>query len=162
MANICEFQMKVIGKTKEDIEKFYKYLSQDGNIYMGRGAGAVIDEIKKDGNEFVALISGDCKWSITASLILNAISMREEPKIWSFGNIDSSSLRFVTLFEACEELGLDIEVYSSEPGCCFQEHIICKHGEVVVDDCVDYFEDYDEETDEITSTGGYSSWDFEI
>lgn len=162
MANLCEFQMKVIGKTKEDIEKFYKYLSQDGNTYMGRGAGAIIDEIKKDDNKFVALISGDCKWSITASLVSNAISMREEPKIWSFGDTDSSLLRFITLFEACKELGLDVEVYSSEPGCCFQEHIICKHGKVVVDDCVDYFEDYDEETDEITSTGGYSSWDFEI
>ena len=163
MANICNFSMVVKGK-KENIEQFVGMMEQKGTVWMGRGAVVDFTDMEEvENGKCRCQIDGNTKWSVQSSMVDNAISMRTEPNKWSFGeDVDKTELSFVTLFEACEELGLDVEVYSSEPGCCFQEHIICKHGEVVVDDCVDYFEDYDEETDEITSTGGYPSWDFEI
>ena len=41
MANICSFSMCVKG-THDDIKKFYNAMTQNGNIYMGRGAEAEI------------------------------------------------------------------------------------------------------------------------
>ena len=180
MANICDFSMCVKG-THDDIEKFYNAMTQNGNIYMGRGADA---EIQYEDEEGGAFIDGWCKWSIQSALIDNAISMRNEPDKWYFGdNIDKSNLEFITLIEACRKWNITMEVYSEEPGCCFQEHYIIRNGVVEVDDCVDWYEyfldDYktkeeaEEElgiaiTDEewnsckAISRGGFGEWDFEI
>lgn len=181
MANLCSFSMCVKGK-HEDIEAFYNAMSQKGNIYMGRGADA---EINYEDEENTAFIDGWCKWSIQSALINNAISMREEPNIWHWGeNVDVSSLEFITLFEACKKWNLDMEVYSEEGGCCFQEHYVVVNGDLICDECVDWQEYYigeyetkeeaeneleieitDEEWDsgeEYISRGGFENWDFEI
>jgi hypothetical protein len=77
-----------------------------------------------------------------------------------------------------------MEVYSEECGCCFQEHYLYINGEIICEECVDYYEycigDYDtkeeaekefkiEITDEewnsgedFISRGGFENWDFEI
>ena len=178
MANICNFTMYVKGNN-EDIESFYNALVQEGDVYMGRGAEA---EIRYEDN--AAFIDGWCKWSVQSALVHNAISMRTNPEMWAWGNdVDSTQLEFVTLFEACREWNLDMEVYSEEPGCEFQEHYICLKGDVVCDECVEYHEydiyDYEikEEAEEelgieITDDewdkedyiyrGGFENWDFEI
>ena len=182
MANLCSFLMKVRGN-KEDILQFYKALTQDGKIWMGRGAGA---DIEFEDNDFAAL-TGTCKWSIQSAVIDNAISMRTDSRPWYFGEgLSSKDFEFVTLYEACKRWNLVMEVYSEECGCQFQEHFVCDKGEVLCDDCVgweEYFvEDYEtkeeaEEDLEITITdeewatgleegcftrGGFESWDFEI
>ena len=180
MANICSFSMCVKGK-HEDIEKFYNAMSQKGKVYMGRGAEA---EINYDDDDNIAFIDGWCKWSVQSALIDNAISMRTEPSTWYWGeNVDATKLEFVTLHEACVKWNLDMEVYSEECGCCFQEHFVIVNGDMIVDDCVDYYEyfigDYktkeeaeadldivitDEEwnREEYITRGGFRSWDFEI
>ena len=58
--------------------------------------------------------------------------------------------RGTTLLIESERLNLDIEVYSEECGCCFQEHYIIKQGEMVCDECVDWecYDIYDYETKE--------------
>ena len=179
MANICSFSMCVKGQHK-DIESFYNAMSQNGNIYMGRGAEA---EIRYEDEESRAFIDGWCKWSIYSAMISNAISMRTETEIWSFGDVDPSKLEFVTLMEACERWNLVVEAYSEECGCEFQEHYIIDNGELVEEQCVDWYE-YDldnyetkeeaeeeleiEITDEewdnggFISRGGFGEWSFEI
>ena len=179
MANICSFSMCVKG-THENIESFYNAMSQNGKIYMGRGADA---EIRYEDEEDRAFIDGWCKWSIQSALIDNAISMRTEPNIWSFGDVDASTLEFITLFEACERWNLAVEAYSEECGCCFQEHYIIENEDLLCDDCVEWNEycldDYetkeeaeqeleieitDEEWNEggFISRGGFEEWTFEI
>lgn len=181
MANICNFNMCVKG-AHENIESFYNALTQEGTIYMGRGAEAEIDYEDEEGKAF---IEGYCKWSIQSALIDNAISMRTEPDKWWFGNeFDAAQHEFITLWEACEKWNLDMEVYSEECGCCFQEHYLSVNGEIICEECVDYYEycigDYDtkeeaekefkiEITDaewnsgeEFISRGGFENWDFEI
>jgi hypothetical protein len=178
MANICDFDMRVRG-SHDNIEKFYNAMRQNGNIIMGRGADA---ELIYDDDDY-ANINGWCKWSVSSALINNAISMRTEPNMWYFGDgVDVSKIEFITLIEACQKWNLDMEVFSEEPGCCFQEHIMVINGEVVVDECEEWNEydldDFDtkEEAEEelgikITDLewedGGYISrggfeWDFEI
>jgi hypothetical protein len=182
MANLCSFLMKVRGH-KDDIIQFHKALTQDGKIWMGRGADA---DLKFDGDD-AAVMSGTCKWSIQSALIDNAISMRTDSRKWYFGEgLSSKDFEFITLYEACERWNLVMEVYAEECGCQFQEHFICDKGDDICNDCVDweeYFvEDYEtkeeaEEDLEITITdeewatgleegrftrGGFESWDFEI
>lgn len=163
MANICNFSMMVKGK-KKDIEQFMDMIEKKGTTWMGRGAIIDFIDMEEVGNDiFRCQIDGNTKWSVESSMISNAISMRKEPHIWSFGDdVDESKLSFITLFEACKQLELDMEVYSEECGCGFQEHFKFIEGELVIDECVDYIEVYNEETDEYESSGGFDSWDFEI
>lgn len=178
MANICDFVMRVRG-AHDNIEKFYNAMSQNGKIYMGRGASA---EINYE-DDRVAEIHGWCKWSVVSALIDNAISMRTEPGRWLFDE-DVNELEFITLIEACQRWNLDMEVYSEESGCCFQEHFMVIDGELVIDECVEWNEycidDFDtkeeaeaelgiEITDEewnsgeaFIGRGGFGEWDFEI
>lgn len=181
MANICSFSMCVKGK-HEDIESFYNAMFQKGNIYMGRGADA---DINYEDEENRAFIDGWCKWSIQSALIDNAISMRKNPDGWYWGeDTDKSKLEFVTLIEASEKWNLIVEVYSEESGCCFQEHYVVDNGDLIVEDCVDYYEYYlgeyntkeeaekeldikitDEEWnsgEDYISRGGFDDWDFTI
>ena len=184
MANICSFSMLVNG-THENIEKFYKAMSQDGDIWMGRGAEAEIqydDDYDGEGNDR-ANIDGWCKWSIQSALYDNAISMRVKPEMWYFGNVDNAKLEFITFVEASKKWNLEVEIFSEESGCCFQEHYIVRKGIVELDECVEwceyYLDDYDtkEEAEEelgiyITDEewerhgyiqrGGFGVWEFEI
>ena len=181
MANICSFSMFVRGEV-ENIKSFYNAMTQNGNVYMGRGADA---EVYIDAEDKIAHINGWCKWSIQSALIDNAESMRTNPNMWWWGEgVDVSKLEFITLFEACKRWNIDMEVYSEEGGCCFQEHYVVVNGDLICDECVEWNEycldDYankeDAEADwgiEITdeewnsgecfiSRGGFESWDFEI
>ena len=81
MANLCSFSMKVRGE-RNDIEKFYNAMMQKGRVYMGRGADA---EIVYDDDDGTAQIDGWCKWSVSAAMVSNAISMRTEPNMWYWG-----------------------------------------------------------------------------
>ena len=179
MANICSFLMKVRGN-KEDIIQFHKALTQEGKIWMGRGADADLT-FEEDGSAFM---SGWCKWSVVSALIDNAISMRIEPERW-YHEPGEEEHEYITLYEACERWNLVMEVYSEEGGCQFQEHFICDKGDVICEDCV-HWEEYDigdyeskeeaeenldvEFTDEEwenhddyrITRGGFENWDFEI
>lgn len=178
MANICSFSMRVRG-THENIESFYKALNQEGTIWMGRGAEADIEYEDED----IASIDGWCKWSVYSALIANAISMREKPELWL---IDSDKNReYITLEEACKKWNIDMEVYSEEYGCCFQEHYLIEKGDVIINDCVEAceYDLYEYDTKEEAEAeleiklsdeeweknkgdrllvGGFDSWDFEI
>jgi hypothetical protein len=66
------------------------------------------------------------------------------------------------MFEACNQLQLDMEVYSEECGVGFEEHFIFIDGELIIDECVDIVEKYNEETMEYERYGGFGDWDFEI
>lgn len=163
MANLCDFSMMIVGK-KENIDLFHKMMTQNGTTWMGRGAEAEIYFIDEEDGKCRAEINGWCKWSVEAAMVNNAISMRTHPEKWSgHGKDDNGNdLRFITLFEACKELDLDMEVYSSEPGCEFQEHYLFRDGELEISECVHYTEEYNEEDDEYISHGGFGDWEFEI
>lgn len=181
MANLCSFCMCVKG-THDNIEKFYNAMSQNGNVYMGRGAEA---DIEYEDEENKAFITGCCKWSVQSAMVNNAISMRETPSMWYWGDdTDATELEFITLWEACKKWNLDMEVYSEEAGCCFQEHYVVVNGDLICDECVDYYEYWIDEfenkedaekeygieiTDEewnsgesFISRGGFEDWDFDI
>lgn len=182
MANLCSFSMKVRGE-HDNIKKFYNAMIQKGTIYMGRGADAEIVYEDEDGT---AQIDGWCKWSVVSAMVSNAEDMRSHPERWWWGDhIDPKNIEFITLFEACKKWNIDMEVYSEEGGCCFQEHYVFVDGDLICEECVEwneyYLDDYetkeeaeaelgieitDEEwesgADNYISRGGFENWDFEI
>lgn len=162
MANICNFSMVVKGK-RENIEQFMDMMEQKGTVWMGRGANINSTEMEElENGKCRCQIDGDTKWSVKSSMVLNAASMRGNPDMWCFGEgIDKTKLSFVTLFGACEQLNLAMEVYSEECGNGFQEHYLFDEGKLMIDETVDYTEEYNEETDEYETSGGFV-WDFEI
>lgn len=69
------------------------------------------------------------------------------------------NFRGTTLLEIRKTYNVDIKVYSEEPGLCFQEHYVIKNGCLEVEEEVPYYENYNEETGEYESEGGFGSWD---
>lgn len=138
MANMCAFSMKVVGE-KSNVDQFVSALEQKGKFCMGRGG--LIDV--KDDFDGGSILYGDVKWSLLSSLIEDAVSMREQKEsgngLWmNNGFIDNHE--FVTLPEASELFKVDVEVYSTEPGLEFAEHILVRKGATVIDDSVPYQE----------------------
>jgi len=122
MANNCYFEMKIAGEEKA-VDEFVQMIKWQGGYGLGRVFS--FEETERDpaplGDPFIAVTgSGDCAWSLLTSLVE-----------WT----DDRNL----LTEA-KRLGLVIEAFSSEPGCCFQEHFLINKGEPLIADCVDYHE----------------------
>lgn len=122
MANNCYFEMKIAGEEKA-VDEFVQMIKWQGDYGLGRVFS--FEDTERDpapsGAPFIAVTgSGDCAWSLRTALVE-----------WT----DDRNL----LTEA-RRLGLVIEAFSSEPGCCFQEHLLINKGESVIDECVDYEE----------------------
>lgn len=160
MANACDFSMKLKGN-KKDIETFQKMLECESDTHIGRGAFVEHTEMQKlEDGKYTCLLEGWVKWSIETSLFKNAISMREHPEERCFGYVEAENLKFLTLDEACKQLNLDMEVYSRET--IFEEHYKFVGGELVVEECVEYEEIWNAETEDYEAEGGFGEWNFEI
>lgn len=128
MANICSFDMRITGK-EEAIKEFASMLRWEGK-FEHAGLGRVYDfepdiaELEETAVPGIYTVTGygSCAWSVLTA-------MCEEYRK------DAPSLESET-----ERLGLVVEIYSSEPGCCFQEHYLIAKGDVITDECVDYEE----------------------
>lgn len=130
MANNCSFNMKVVADNIENINKFISEL-QDGNTFY-RVFSAEAEAPCKEGARYSACIFGDCAWSVYCSMI----------------DVDDNT--YATLETESERLGLEIEVFSTEPGLCFAEHYIYKKGFCILESETEYHEYWPE---------GYDSWD---
>lgn len=133
MANNCFYDMKITGR-KENIKELIQMLKWEGK-YENNGIGRVfscydssIEEIC--GDIGYTLVFGDCAWSVNSAMMNNA--GREHGLESETGRLD-----------------LIVEVYSSEPGIGFQEHILINKGIVEINDCMDYEEHYVEDYETI-------------
>ena len=160
MANICEFKMQLKGR-RENIFKFIDALTWKGKVYIGNSISNTDISISEYNSLTIAIITGNCKWSIRSALIDEAVRMQEE-KVQNVNNqMIQSTDEFITLFEACRRFNVNMEVYSKEPGYKFQEHYKYENGNIL-NDVVDYTETIDDKTDKVIITGGYKSWDFDL
>lgn len=129
MANSCYFNLKVAGDGAKCVE-FYKMLESEETWAIEE---VELHSIGAENGCFFMEFSGECKWSV-----LSAMDKRE----------DRTNER--TLKQESKRLGLEIEVYSTENGVGFAEHIWYRNGEVLEDECVDYREFYWDKTDHPT------------
>lgn len=186
MPNYCDYSMCVRG-TKANVEEFIKVIQADYDYHtmefshdrhMFRVFEAECNELEDcvDGT-FRVEINGYCAWSVESCMLEDGYYRRMKDEY-------PDNFRGTTLLIESKKLNLDIEVYSEECGCCFQEHYVIKNGEMVCDECVDleeYFVDEyenkkqaeeeigveftDEEwenRDQGITRGGFEDWNFEI
>lgn len=124
MANNCLFDMRISGKRENALE-LIKMMQWKGE-YEHNGLGRIFScetpykfEEYKDGYGHIDVF-GDCAWSVLCAMM--------------------AGYREISLESETKRLNLVVEVYSSEPGCCFQEHFVIDRGCVLTSECVDYEE----------------------
>lgn len=128
VANICDYEMKVKGSAVS-VEKFFDAMRWRGE-YVSSGVGRVfyaeVIETEAVPEGTLCYIVGECAWSV-----LSAMRKAE------------NRLEVIS-----KNLGLKIEVYSSECGCRFMEHFAVDKGEILCDDCFDWVQIYEEDIDD--------------
>lgn len=145
MSNICNYDMKVIGK-KENVEEFIKVIqanydynknafSFDRHLWRVFEADVIETDLREDDN-FVAIIAGSCAWSVYTSMTAKEQSYYDDNKIRK----DKKENKGSCLENESKKLNLNIEIFSIETDIGFQEHYIIKNGEFIFDDCKDYAE----------------------
>lgn len=145
MPNYCNYQMKVVGK-KENVEELIKIMKANydygtmkfdyerhmgGRVFEAEDNG--IEEIENGLHE--TYISGYCAWSVYSCMFDGDHTYYHNLKK-NYGD----QCRSTTVPIESKKLNLDIEIYSEECGCCFQEHYLIRKGDIEVDDCVDWNE----------------------
>lgn len=143
MPNYCDYAMKVIGQ-KHNVEEFIKIIKADYNYYTNKfgfdrhlfrvfEAEVISDEMQ--GITRIVEISGYCAWSVHTCML--------EGEHTYYNDRLKESINYGTsLLQESKRLGLIIEVYSLEPGMCFQEHYLIHNNQLLADECVDYCEYY--------------------
>ena len=129
MPNLCSYSMRVKGK-KENVYEFHKRMGDyDKPNHLWRIFETdIYDECENEDGTITIDVAGSCAWSIESCCRASGYS----------GGID--------LFEVnSRELNLEIESWSDECGCSFQEHYLYKNGECLIDDCVEWNEYYYDE-----------------
>lgn len=150
MSNICNYEMKVVGK-KENIEEFIKIIQCDYDYtnmdfdYKKHIGGRVFDadptdiEKREDG-KYEVFIYGSCAWSVSSCMFDGKFSY-----YLKFLEAYKDKCRSTTITKESKNLELDIEIYSTEPGGCFAEHFIVSNGEIKEQATYDYEEFYFDE-----------------
>ena len=157
MANICSVRMRIAAKDAESIRKFIEDVRDHGEFRVYDG----IFTKEEDFDPGLVLDIGDAKaYDVGFSCAWSFISSFEEDGVnRMFGKDEPSFVKY--FHEFCEDHGVVVEAYSEEPGVGFEEHyVIAPSGEIVVSDCVDMHEDYDEANDEWSKVGGFGDPDF--
>jgi len=144
MANNCCYDMKVVGKTKESVERLLSIMQyKDTEFYMYRVFSAESGlDAEQDGDLWVLSICGDVAWSCKEWV--HGVRGKDYP-------CAENGSKFANLQEICRALDIGVEIWSDEPGMGFEEHYIIDHnGTVVVDECEEYMlvEDEDGELKE--------------
>lgn len=186
MPNLCLYSMCAIGK-KEDVEEFIKVaqanydygtmeFSHDRHFF--RVFEAYCNEIEDLGDDlYKVIINGNCAWSVGCCMFRGGYYEQFQERF-------PDEFRGTTIPAESKRLNLSVEVFSEECGCCFQEHYTVVDGNIIEDECVDFYEYYlrdyetkeeaeaeleieitDEEwngPDDFISRGGFDSWEFTI
>lgn len=128
MANSCYFSMRVTG-SKDACQKFYEVLNfQKERCFYGLYEtemtfhGAVPDG-------YIMEFNGECAWSVLSAM------HREQGE------------SYTTLERESKLLNLMIEVYSTETGYQFAEHLLYEDGVCVENESVNYSEIYWDKSD---------------
>lgn len=148
MANNCEYELRITG-TRKDCEAFKDVIQyKNGNECFYRIFSADVTDESGDDDCYRMTFCGDVAWS--------AASTFEEP------NRDDKAQ--ISLTEACGKHRLNAELWTAEPGVGFCEHMeFADDGTMTFNECYDYAEEHDEESDEWKATEKPEDfWEFSI
>lgn len=171
MANNCFFTARLIGKGDiiDKISEWIKNHTYDSCEFVESAEPPISDEILADFEHDTDIeVSGDVKWSLNSAWNLDKKKPESPYKLDTadpktaelLKNLENERMNGESLVDFTE--GYMIELYSEESGMGFQEHYIIKNGEILVDDCRNWYENYNEDTDESYPDGGYKEWIFDF
>ena len=129
MANCCYVTGKASALNIEDLKEFLAVMENEKFMDFD------YEEIDDwgEGERKTVRFYGDCKWSISSSI---------------------NSSRYGNALDETTK-GLIVEMWSQEPGCGFEEHVVYANGTCLYDDCVDY----EEFVDGVASVRGFEDFD---
>lgn len=156
MPNYCNFDIHMSGP-REKLEKLcqwfradYRYDGDEAVCYLKNGEETIPcehhigyrvfsfdcfddDDITDLSGDSVWYGCGECAWSCAVCMFEGEFSYCSE---------EEDKERFaITLPKACAELGVEVELFSNEPGMAFAEHYrIDSEGKILCDECVDWEE----------------------
>lgn len=155
MANDCAYILKIVGKDKEAVMQTALALDykdfKDG-YYLCRIFSADITDTEECDGFFAVEVAGDCAWSVNSCMFDESYPSwrglklgEQKPKHFKdWLGKECFIKEFVTMPVLCKKLGVGVEIWSSEPGCEFQEHFRVDHnGDVNYNECILWHEGWD-------------------
>ena len=161
-------QLKAVAKEKSALERLVSIMEYKDPEYFIYRCFSVSGDITKEGDYYVANLTGDVAWSCT-----KWFETEEKPEElivlkyedgWKCTRPVFGTAHYITLDLLCKKLEIGLELYSEESGCCFQEHYhVDANGNILIKDCVEWTEDWwdeenDCERDEPVYTGGFDDY----
>lgn len=152
MPNICTARIRVRGR-RDCVDEFiqilgadYSYARKDSNEpshfshipHMYRIFECDLIDRVDYGMCSYAELAIECAWSVFVCMFEGAHTYFTQNNTPEFTEQYGPSFATNVVFESAR-LHLDIEIFSSEPGMCFQEHYRLVNGVKVTDECVDAF-----------------------
>ena len=136
MANLCCYDLFATGSI-ESIQQFALMMKWETSpaITNSMYCSDMYEEYEepKDNGDgtFTQHFSSATRWSVQGAMIDRC-----------------DSTEYISLPTAARTLGIVMEIYSDEPGCCFSEHIFIHADGSYEVKCVDYHEIYGEDLEE--------------
>ena len=119
MANVCSFEIAIKGSF-DGMKQMIAALKGDGPLIVGRGAD--FQSVRYEDEHFE--LSGSCPWSIYA-----ALAHYEGIERSIYGH-RMPGRDVIGLSDACERLGVNLEIYAEEESCDHFEHYKYENGEI--------------------------------
>lgn len=157
MANDCCGTARVVSKSREAIDRLDRIMNyKDDEFYLHRVRQFErVGEIEKNGDFYVCEFCTDACWSSEPwfdagdhpeKLIVDHYEKGQDGlDDWNkpvLGTAHYSSFPTV-----CKKLGVGIELWAEEPGCCFEEHAVCDSNGNWDYSTEEHYESYPEDED---------------
>jgi len=138
MANICEFTLVVVAKSKSYLDKFESILITNGtnfnnNRYIAGICSCERIEFIKGNYNCAAVYVGECKWSAYSCFRKGEYTYFNDK--YKYDNLGNRTC----LEDLSKELNLEIELFGKESGMSFSEYCHIKDGEII-EDATGYYE----------------------
>lgn len=166
MANECEYSACVRGEPKV-VDELVAWMEDHTRELISK------DVLSDTETEKTVNLDGYCRWSVWSAWniekysdvkVTYEASATDDPKtvkmIELANKIHKQQLEDESILDI--KGNYELEVYSSECGMGFAEHYIFKDGKILLDNCRDYSEFYDEEKDTVTLNGGFAYYTFKF
>ena len=139
MPNYCHYTMRVRGSYEAIDEMERRLTDYDHTPHFWRVFEADrVDEPSRQGDgsaDMVAEFDGTCAWSVNACMCDGPLTYAGD-----FSKNPETAPCCTSLAKTAEELGIDIEVFSEEPGMGFAEHYRYLRGEAPIEEETEYRE----------------------
>ena len=142
MANDCCGNLRVVTKNKETLDRIVKILKcEDSEFGIYRCKDADDSESYKDGNLWVKDIFVDGAWN--CKQFFNYGNRSDSKLVIRSENGKEICAHYTDLCHIAKVLDCGFELYSTEPGMGFCEHLACNRFGKMIDETSDYECDYD-------------------